>query len=114
MTRSSKLALVTLLAGLLSFASVATVSADTSCTGYAQEHCELMAAADDAITYHIEAASPMHVLSGNGIGREHFEAMTADQVALFGIAEPTPAHVLAGTSMGQEHFEAITARASNP
>lgn len=112
MTRSSKLALVTLLAGLLSLASVGTVNADTTCTGFAQEHCAQMAAADDAIVYHIEAASPMHILSGNGRGQEHFEAMTTDQVTVFSVAAPTPVHVLAGNGMGQEHFEAMTAQAS--
>ncbi len=114
MTRSSKLALVTLLAGLLSFTSFTAVSADTTCTGRAQEHCEQMAAADDAIVYHIAAVSPLHILASNGIGQEHFEAMTAEQFALFGISAPTPVHVLSSTGMGQEHFEAITAQASNP
>ncbi len=114
MTRSSKFALVTLLAGLLSLASVATVNADTTCTGYAQEHCEQMAAADDAATYHIEAIAPVHILSNRGVGQEHFEAMAADQVTVFSVANPTPVHILAGTGMGQEHFEAMTAQASNP
>ncbi len=86
MTRSSKLALVTLLAGLLSLASVGTVSADTTCTGFAQEHCAQMAAADDAVVYHIEATSPVHILSGRGVGQEHFEAMDAGQVTVFSVA----------------------------
>ncbi len=107
MTRSSKLALVTLLAGLLSLASVGTVSADATCTGKAQEHCEQMAAADDAATYHIESIAPVHILSNRGVGQEHFEAMDAGQVTVFSVANPTPTHILGGTGMGQEHFEAM-------
>jgi hypothetical protein len=116
MTRtSSKLALVTLLAGLLSLASVASVDAGNSspCTGYAQEHCEQMAA-DDAIVYHIEAASPMHVLSGNGMGQEHFEAMDNARVALFSVAAPAPMRTLTCTGYAQEHCEAMAAQVANP
>jgi hypothetical protein len=90
MTRSSKLALVTLLAGLLSLASVATVDASVGspCTGYAQEHCAQMAAADGAIVYHVEAFAAVHTLAGSGIGQEHFEAMSATQVTAFSVAIP--------------------------
>jgi hypothetical protein len=86
MTRSSKLALVTLLAGLLSLASAATVNANVGapCTGYAQEHCEQMAAMNDVALFSV--AAPAHTLAGNGMGQEHFEAMSADQVAVFSVA----------------------------
>jgi hypothetical protein len=117
MTRtSSKLALVTLLAGLLSLASVASVGAGNSspCTGYAQEHCEQMAAADDAIVYHIEAVSPMHILSGNGMGQEHFEAMDSGRVALFSVAAPAPMRTLTCTGYAREHCEAMAAQIANP
>lgn len=76
MTRTGKVAFVTLLASLLSLAPVGTVSADTLCGTRAQEHCEQMAAGD-AVIYHIETIAPVHILAGNGIGQEHFEAMTA-------------------------------------
>jgi hypothetical protein len=89
MVRSSTLALVALFAVSLSFASVGAASADTGCTGYAREHCEVIAAArDERIVYHIEAASPLHIRPGNGMGQEHFEAMTPGDVAVFSVAPP--------------------------
>ena len=108
MTRSSKLALVTLLAGLLSLASVGSVSADNLCTVWAQEHCEQMAAADDAILFHAAiAAVPVHVLSGNGMGQEHFEAMTAEPFTLLSVTSlAAPVHL---PGYAPEHFEAMTA-----
>ncbi len=114
MTRSSKLALVTLLAGLLSLASVASVSAYEPCDGQAENRCAVISAADEAIVYHIEAASPTHILSGNGTGQEHFEQMatTSDRAALF-LLPGTP-HVLNALGIGQEHFAAMMAQASNP
>ncbi len=108
MTRSTKLALVTLLAGLLSFASIGTVSADTACTGKAQEHCEQMATADDAILFHAAvAAPPVHILSGNGIGQEHFEAMTTEQFTVFSVAASAPLVHLPGKAI--EHYEQMMA-----
>jgi len=77
MTCSSKLALVTLLAGLLSLATVATVSAGPPCTGVAREHCEQMASANDVTSFSVAAVAPVHVPNGNGMGQEHLEAMTA-------------------------------------
>jgi hypothetical protein len=99
MTRS-KLALVTLLAGLLSLASVGTVSADPPCTRTAQGNCAQMAA-DDAFVYRIEAASPAHIVSGNGMGQEHFEAMTADQVTAYSVGPDA-------TASGNPYSEALT------
>jgi hypothetical protein len=115
MTRSSKLALVTLLAGLLSLAPAATVGASVGspCTGYAQEHCAQMAA-DDAILYRVEAFVAMHALPGSGIGQEHFEAMSATQVTTFSVATPTPVHILSCTGYAREHCEAMAARIANP
>jgi hypothetical protein len=114
MTRSSKLALVTLLAGLLSLASVATVDAGAPCTGYAQEHCAQMAAADDAIVYHVEAFAAVHTLAGTGIGQEHFEAMSATQVTAFSVAIPTPVRIFSCSGYAREHCEAMTAQIANP
>ncbi len=110
MTRSSTLALVTLLAGLLSLASVGMVSADAPCTGYAQEHCAQMAAADDAILFHaVTVANPVHILAGNGMGQEHFEAMTTETLSVFAVAAPVPvAPHLPGYA--PEHFEEITSK----
>jgi hypothetical protein len=105
MTRSSKLALVTLLAGLLSLASVATVDASPPCTGYAQEHCEQMAAMNDVALFSV--AAPVHTLAGNGMGREHFEAMAAGNVSLFAIAARSPA-TDSLPRYAPEHFEQIT------
>ncbi len=108
MTRSSKLALVTLLAGLLSLASVATASADAPCTGKAQEHCEQMAAADDAIVYHIEAFAAVYTLAGNGMGQEHFEAMAAmNDVMPFRVSLPAQPVHLRGVAI--EHYEQMMA-----
>jgi hypothetical protein len=111
MTRRSKLALVALLAGLLSLVPVTTVSADTDCTGYAQEHCEEMVAANDAILFRItEVASPVHLLGANGMGQEHFEAMSMAQPALFQIAlSDTVATNL--SIYAPEHHEEIMAAA---
>ena len=64
MTRSSKLALVTLLAALL---SIATVGASAPCTCYAQERCEQMAAAHDTALFRIAASL---ALSGNPVTNE--------------------------------------------
>lgn len=110
MTCSSTLALVTLLAGLLSLASVGTVSADAPCTGYAQEHCEARAAADDAIRFHtVEVANPVHVLSGNGMGQEHFEEMMAAQFSVFSVNTPgAVAPHLPGYA--PEHYEEIMSK----
>ena len=74
----------------------------------------MAAARDEGIVYHIEAASPMHVLSGNGMGQEHFEAMDNGRVALFGVAAPAPMRTLACTGYAQEHCEAMAALAANP
>ena len=101
----NRLALVTLFVGLFALASAASASAGAPCTGYAQEHCEQMAAAqDENIVYHIESASPAHILSGNGMGQEHFEAMTPMNVTVFSVAQPPV--VVSGTE--QRFLEANT------
>ena len=107
MTRSSKLALVTLLAGLLSLASVGTVSADTLCGARAQEHCEQMAAADDAILFQAAVApTSVHILSSCGVGQEHFEAMMTAQFSVFSVGTPgSVATHLPGYA--PEHYEEI-------
>jgi hypothetical protein len=110
MTRSSTLALVTLLAGLLSLVSVASVSAGASCTGYAQEHCEAMATANDVTLFSDTIApTPVHILSGRGIGQEHYEAMMTETVSAFEISAPV---VIAPHLPGYapEHFEEITSK----
>ncbi|GEM_PF-3687608 len=109
MTRKSAVALVTLLVGLLSLASVTPVSAARSCTGYAQEHCEQIAAAEEGTRFSaVIAPSAVHVLGGNGMGQEHFEAMMAGNVRLFAVAAPaTTESVL--PRYAQEHFEEIMA-----
>jgi hypothetical protein len=106
MTHSSKTALVTLLAGLLSLASVATVNADPPCIKVTDGQCAPMTAADDAIVYHIEAIAPLHTLAGNGMGQEHFEAMSAGTVSLFAVADPSPA-TNSLPRYAPEHFEQI-------
>jgi hypothetical protein len=105
MTRSSKLALVTLLAGLLSLASVATVNAGSPCTGYAQEHCEQMDVMNNVALFSV--AAPVHTLAGNGMGQEHFEAMAAGNVSLFTVVAPSPASDSL-PRYAPEHFEQIT------
>jgi hypothetical protein len=106
MTRSRTFALVTLLVGLLSLASVATVDASVGspCTGYAQEHCEQMAAMSDVALFSV--AAPVHVLTGNGMGQEHFEAMSAGNVSLSAIAAPSPATDVL-PRYAPEHFEQV-------
>ena len=110
MTRRSTLALVTLFVGLTSFASVVTVSANSPCTGYAQEHCEAMAAANSLTLFSAAIApAPVHMLSSNGVGQEHYEAMTTDTVSVFAVAAPasvTP-HL---PGYAQEHFEEIMSK----
>ncbi|MHB8647304.1 MAG: hypothetical protein ACYDAR_16070 [Thermomicrobiales bacterium] len=113
MTRKSTLALVTLFAGLLSLASVATVSANAPCTGYAQEHCEQVNAAKDALLFQtVEVTAPVHILSGNGMGQEHFEALTVGEYTTIKVAAKViaPVHILSGNGMGQEHYEAMTSK----
>ena len=73
MTRSSKVALVTLLVGLLSLASVGTVGARTPCTGVAREQCE-QSVADQAVTFHIAVASQTVAVPYLGVAREQYEA----------------------------------------
>ncbi len=115
MTRSSVLALVTLFAGLLSFASVTAVSAGSPCIESAQRQCAAVAVADNAILSHATIATyPVHVLSGRGMGQEHFEAMVAAQITVFSIAAPTPVHILSCTGYAREHCEAMTAQIANP
>jgi hypothetical protein len=108
MTRSSKLALVTLLAALL---SIATVGASAPCTGYAQERCEQMAAAHDTALFRIaEVASPVRLFPANGVGQEHFEAMESERLGLPGATLAAPGIV--GSFIpryAQEHYEQITA-----
>jgi hypothetical protein len=106
MTRSSKLALVTLLVGLLSFTSVAAVNADPICIKVTDGQCAPVTEVDNAITYHIEATSPTHILAGNGMGQEHFEAMSAGTVSLFAVAAPSPA-TDSLPRFAPEHFEQI-------
>ena len=110
MTRRSKLALVTLLTGLLSLASVGTVSASAPCTGYAQEHCEQLAAQEDALRFSAAVAPPpVHILSERGIGQEHFEAMSVVDTRLFALAAPRPvAPHLPGYA--PEHYEEIMSK----
>lgn len=110
MTRSSTLALVTLFAGLLSLASVASVSADAPCTGYAQEHCEAMVAATDiALFSDTLAPAPVHIVSGRGIGQEHYEAMMTETVSVFAVGAPAAvAPHLPGYA--PEHFEEIMSK----
>ena len=108
MTRRSTLALVTLLAGLMSLASVSAVSADSPCTGYAQEHCTQMAAADEAILFHAAIAPiPIHMLSANGIGQEHYEAMTTETVSIFAVSAPAAPHL---PGYAPEHLEEIMSK----
>jgi hypothetical protein len=110
MTRNSKLALVTLLAGLFSLASVGTVNAGAPCTGYAQEHCEAMATANDVTLFSDTIApTPVHILSGRGIGQEHYEAMMTETVRVFAVAAPASvAPHLPGYA--PEHFEEIMSK----
>lgn len=109
MTRSSKVALVTLFAGLFSLVSVASVSADAPCTGYAQEHCAAMAAANDVALFSAAIApTPVHLLSGRGIGQEHYEAMMTETLSVLAVATPASAPHLPGYA--PEHFEEITSK----
>jgi hypothetical protein len=87
MARSSKLALVTLLAGLLSLASVGTVGADGPCTGYAREHCE-QSAAQQAIPFTAADSSPTSDAPYTGIAREHYEMMQTWQLAVLDASAP--------------------------
>ncbi len=89
-------ALVGLFVGLLVTMDAPAVSASRACAGYAQEHCEAMMAAQDAAQF---SAQPVHILAGNGIGQEQFEALEGNGSGLFVIAVPTntiAAHVESG------------------
>lgn len=107
MTRSSKLTLVTLFAGLLSLVSVASVSAGAPCTGYAQEHCEAMVAATDIAIFSASVApTPVHLLSSSGVGQEHYEGMMTETVRTFAVVAPAlVAPHLPGYA--PEHFEEL-------
>jgi hypothetical protein len=112
MTRSSTFALVTLLVGLLSLAAVGTVNAENPCAGFAQEHCEQMEAAADATLF---LTTPVHILSGTGIGQERFEAMSNTDGS-FRIASPANFSGLAASQstapyigVAREQYEAMQA-----
>jgi hypothetical protein len=94
LTRSSKLALVTLLVGLLSFACVGTVSADIPCTGFAREQCEQVVA---------QQSLSLQAGSYTGVVREEYEAMQTGQFA----ALPMSATYL--PTIAPEHFEQMQA-----
>jgi len=98
MTRSSKLALVTLLVGLLSLASVGTASATAPCTGFAQEHCEATASAQTAFVALVHLP---------GYAQEQYEAMSVVNPELF-IGAPAILSVATAVMFGQEHYEEIT------
>jgi hypothetical protein len=98
MTRRSKLALVTLLVGLSSFASVGTVSADTPCTGVVREHCEQLAA---------QQTLSFQVAPYTGVAREQYEVMQAGQFA----ALPVSATYL--PTIAREHVEQIQAASAS-
>jgi hypothetical protein len=98
MTRSSKLALVTLLVGLLSFASVGTVSADTPCTGIAREQCEQVVA---------QQSFSSQAGSYTGVAREQYEAIQTGQFA----ALPVSATYL--PTIAPEHFEQMQAASAS-
>lgn len=109
MTRSSTLALVTLLAGLLSLVSVTVVSAFEPCDGQADNRCPITSTANDATLFSAAIAPiPVHMLSSRGVGQEHFEAMTTDMVSVFAVAVPTAAPHLPGYA--PEHFEEIMSK----
>ena len=104
MTRSSTLALVTLFAGLLSLASVASVSAGPSCSEPVYRHCDAgaVAAADDPLLSAATIATyPVHILASNGRGQEHFEAMVAAPITLFSVASPTQYLSFPATAWGR-------------
>jgi hypothetical protein len=109
MTRSRTFALVTLLVGLLSLASVATVNASVGspCTGYAQEHCAQMAAMSDAALFGV--ATPAHTLAGNGMGHEHFEQITTVGTDLNDTSADANSVAATTVRFGQEHYEEIMA-----
>jgi hypothetical protein len=107
MARSTKLALVILFAGLLSFTSVAPVSANSQCTGFARENCEQTVAAEDAVIYRVETVVAARIPTGNGYALEHLEAIVAGQ----GIA--TPMRLLSCIGVAREHCEVMTAQTAN-
>jgi hypothetical protein len=94
MTRRSTLALVTLLVGLLSFASIGTVNADTPCTGIAREQCEQVVA---------QQSLSLQAASYTGVAREQYEAMQAGQFAVL----PVSTRYL--PTIAWEHYEQMEA-----
>ncbi len=106
MTRKSKLALVTLLAVLLSLVPVSAVSADSGCagTGYAPERCEIVTMASDDVIFRItEVAAPAPLLTSTGVGQEHYEATIGLAGTGAGIV-PVSALPHVESGMAPEHF----------
>lgn len=103
----SKLALVTLLTGLLSLVSVTVVSAFEPCDGQADNRCPITSIANDTTLFSASIAPiPAHMLSGDGMGQEHFEAMMTTRFSVFSVAAPRAvAPHLPGYA--QEHFEEL-------
>jgi hypothetical protein len=87
--------LVGLFVGLIVTVNAPAVGASRDCTGYAQEQCEAMVAAQDAAPLF---AAPVHILGGKGIGQEHFEAIAATGAGTFVIAAPVNATVTSAMS----------------
>ncbi len=88
-------------------------SADAPCGKYAPEHCETMMDSPDAALIPAtteSAGSPVHILAGNGMGQEQFEAISGQPDALFLVAAPTAqaAHVPSGYA--PENYEQMLAQ----
>jgi hypothetical protein len=82
------------------------VSARRDCNGNAREQCEAMVAAQDAAL----SAAPVHILGGNGIGQEQFEATEDTGYGQFVVAVPTNVATHVESGYAPENYEQMLAR----
>lgn len=134
--RSITTVLGSLLIGLLLTVNAPAVSAGGACTsGYAPEHCETMMVSQGATlipppsddptgttvsSYSMGAwrhslddqaslvAPLVHILDGNGLGQEHFEAMEGNGYGAFVVAAPMNAAVHSASGYAPENYEQMT------
>ena len=104
--RSIRATVISLFMGLLVAINIPAAGASRDCAGYAQEQCEAMVAAQDAAPLF---TAPVHILSGNRMGPEQFEATEGDGYGTFLITVPTNATMHIENGYAPENYEQLAA-----
>jgi hypothetical protein len=108
--RSITTTLGSLLVGLFLTVNTPAVSAYVLCEGQPDNRCEVTAAASDTGPSVWDPTQAVHILGGNGMGREHFETIEDQPGALFLIAAPTAANRQNTSGFAPEHYEQMLSR----